>query len=42
MLRTLDKSFSAYGAAIFAAILMGSLGIFVRKISADITVIAIA
>jgi drug/metabolite transporter (DMT)-like permease len=41
MLRTRDRRF-AYGAAISAAILMGSLGIFVRNISADTTIIAFA
>ena len=41
MLRTRDKGF-AYGAAISAAVLMGSLGIFVRNISADGMIIAFA
>ena len=41
MLRTRDKSF-AYGAAISAAVLIASLGIFVRNISADTIIIAIA
>jgi len=41
MLRTRDKSF-AYGAAILSAILMGSLGIFVRNMSADALIIAFA
>jgi drug/metabolite transporter (DMT)-like permease len=41
MLRTRDKSF-AYGAVISSAILMGSLGIFVRNMSADAMIIAFA
>ena len=39
MLRTREKGF-AYGAAIFAAILMGLMGIIVRNMSADVTIIA--
>jgi len=41
MLRTRDKSF-AYGAVICSAILMGSLGIFVRNMTADVLIIAFA
>jgi len=41
MLRNRDKSF-AYGAVISSAILMGSLGIFVRNMSADALIIAFA
>jgi drug/metabolite transporter (DMT)-like permease len=41
MLKTRDKRL-AYGAAISSAILMGSLGIFVRNISTDATMIAFA
>jgi hypothetical protein len=39
MLRTREKGF-AYGAVIFAAILMGLMGIIVRNMSADVTIIA--
>ena len=35
MLRNRDKGF-AYGAALFAAILMGLMGIIVRNMSADV------
>jgi len=41
MLRTRDKSF-AYGAVICSAILMGSLGIFVRNMTVDVLIIAFA
>ena len=36
-----DKRF-AYGAAIFAAVLMGSMGVAVRNIAANATLIAFA
>jgi drug/metabolite transporter (DMT)-like permease len=41
MASTRNKRY-AYGAAFFAAVLMGSLGIFVRNISADAIIIAFA
>jgi hypothetical protein len=41
MLRAHDKSF-AYGAAISEAVLIASLGIFVRNILTDALIIAVA